>query len=264
MKRLIVSLLCLASLSAMLVGLSSPNGVNDQHAFSLNTDKEEIEHTYIPEGYFDIPYRSHYGRIYKDSISEEKIVIARVKIEKCQINDPDAAYKGGDIIPGGFSKDGVTYASRIRVNKYEDSIIYGDLIDETTIEVNVHDALLPVDLSSISFKVDWRQKKLVSTLLSAEYSDRLFAMKASLENDGNIFANQTVEVSLSYRTVSFGGVFVKKAAVFEDSVGKYVKQISYYMKKEYYIKRYVTIVDEIPDYCNLGSDFDLVGKMVCY
>ncbi|MCQ2799219.1 MAG: hypothetical protein MJ228_00435 [Bacilli bacterium] len=264
MKRTIASIASFVLLSAILISLTVPNDNKKQRAYSLAEDVDKSEIISVPEGYCSISSLSAFDRVYLDSITQTVNVLATTNIEKCQIYYPNSAYRGGDIISSGFTYGGVTYDSRIRVNKYADSIIYGDLLDTTTVECSIYDAPLPIDVSTILLKASITLNEIPSTVLSKDYSNGLIALKASLENKGDIFSNQMVAVELQYKTVSFDGVFVKKEAVFEDQAGTYIKQVVYYMKNEYYKKNYIKIIKSIPGYFGIQSDTNLVGKFVCY
>lgn len=264
MKKTIVSLMCCAFLSVAFFEIVSSNKTSEKHTYSLIGESVQEDNENLPEGYFEIEGKASYDHVYLNTISLEKTVLTKARIDKCQITISESPYKGGDTIPSNSSFNGVTYDSRIRINKYENSIIYGDLLDTTNIVFSIEDSPIPIDISSLSLQTKQGAERVPSTISKIVFEDGIIEMKALLENKGNLFSNDTIAATVKYKTVNLDGLFVKEEAVFQDPNGYFIQQIVYRNKNRYFKKTYISLLDEFGGFYKIQSDSQIAECLVCF
>ena len=261
MKKTIVSCLLMIFMGFLSIEcLLLPNSEK-----VLGSIKEEENDIFIdtPTDYFQISETSKIEHVYQNALPLQSRINSLTTIEKCEIN-VDGNYSGGNIIPSNTTFNGITYNSRIRVNKYSNSTIYGDLLDKTYVSVTLLASQLPIDITTINLEARWMGKDVNICDYDIAYQSGMFKLTLNVENDGNIFSNQKVEVIASYKSIDLNGLLIKKDAVFKDATGNYIKQIVFFKKVQYFKKTYVEIVDDFSGYYKISSSEPLANVLVCY
>lgn len=263
MKKIFLSLSYLLLLLFILVDLSG-TAIRNECLYNVIESKREETNIVLPEGYYRIPTNSYFDNVYSETIPNESIDIASVKMDKCVLINDSLDYIGGDIIPEGFVDGGITYLSRIRVNKYENSLLLGDLIDTTFVEFTLTGFSFPIDISSLELSATFFEKRVTITDYNISYVDGFYQIKAFIKNNGLIFSNQYISLTSKYNSLPIDGLYVKKEAVQYDDEGTYIKQIIYYHKQQYFKKTRINIESEMGWYYKITSDSHITDCLICY
>ena len=263
MKKTLVSLLYLLITVSLLFFFCTDSSIGNPDRYSV-INSNEIPQDNKFDDLFELPLECQYETVYKNYLPFKFEKRCNTKVEKCSfvLNDYDC--KGGDILSSGFCANGVTYQSKIRINQYDGHIVYGDLIDTTSISFYLDNVPIPLDIASLKIKTFFLEKEIEVKSIESKYNNGKFEVLAYIDNGGEIFLNQIINASISIKSCSLSGMYVYKKAIFSNYDELYLKQISYYQKKEYWKKIPIKVVDTIGNICKIESSENLENIMICY